>query len=82
MYLEAHAEREERIQQTMRAHAYLVSGMVWAFASPEAKSALPSFEQFVFAGKQKQKPADPAAATASSVAAWDAYLSRVGGRPA
>ena len=79
MHLEAYAAREERTQQTMRAHVYLVSGMVWAFASAEAMKAIPSFEEFVYG--TKRQPADPAAATAASMAAWDAYLSRVQGRP-
>ena len=78
MHLEAYDRREERTQQTMRAHAYLVSGLVWAFASPEASRTIPSFEEFVFGAKP---PADPVAATALSMAAWDAYLSRVKGRP-
>lgn len=74
LHLDALGERLEREQRTMRAHAYIVSRLVWATDPP-------LFEEFVL-GEQPDVYLTPEERTEQDVRLWDGWLARSGAGPA
>lgn len=65
-YLRAHSEREARAAEHVRAHAYMVSRMVWA-------KELPDFDDFVLGDRKRDVLTDMQRAERDA-AAFDAWL--------
>ena len=68
LHLDALGERLEREERTMRAHAYIVSRLVWATDPPP-------FEEFVL-GERPDAYLTPEERTERDVGLWDAWLAR------